>query len=541
MILRGRRRMMTVATPERPGKKRPLLPRNWTREERSRPRHSADLIRIGLVKSGEAFVCGLTLVIALAVVMAPLASAEKVSIHVGPNVDIAGEALPDREIVEPGIAVDPRNPDIVAAAAEDANTVPAGGCFSSARCHMWPVYFRSTDGGKKWSSRLLPGFPGDTSPQGLASPLQNFSHVGHVSVAFDRSGNVYYSGFVANFDSSGFIRSSTRIVVIKFANDGADYVGATVLPTSTAGIGGSVAFPRMAVDTSGGPNDGTVYLTFVDFANDGYTSFFTRSMDGGVTFSKAILIPGGVLSVAPVVDPTGNVFVESVHCTGGLVCSPGTLAVIQVAKSVDAGLTFGKPVTAATVTPDPTPFPGNAFVSEFLTGISWHIAADDHGVYIVWDDFATGNANVLFSESTDGGVSWSTPIVVNDVTRGQQFLPEVAVSVGIISVVWYDSRLGQLANGTITSLDVFYAESTDGGSTFSTSVRVTSISFDPNLVERGDIAGPAFIPFIGDRIGLAASPTVVHAIWTDNRNGCDTIDPTFGCVDQDVFVAEITP
>jgi hypothetical protein len=47
-------------------------------------------------------------------------------------------------------------------------------------------------------------------------------------------------------------------------------------------------------------------------------------------------------------------------------------------------------------------------------------------------------------------------------------------------------------------------------------------------------------PFIGDYIGIAASPTMVHVIWTDDRSACDTVDPTYGCVDQDAFTATIS-
>jgi len=148
---------------------------------------------------------------------------------------------------------------------------------------------------------------------------------------------------------------------------------------------------------------------------------------------------------------------------------------------------------------------------------------------------------VLFTRSTDGGASWSSPIRVNDVAVGQHFYPTIGASGGILSVAWYDSRLGQLSNGTITGLDVFYAESRDGGASFSPNVRVTDVSFDPNLV-----LFPLFFPlcqcaFFGDYIGIAASPDAVHAIWTDNRNACNTVDATFGCVDQDAFTATIRP
>ena len=66
----------------------------------------------------------------------------------------------------------------------------------------------------------------------------------------------------------------------------------------------------------------------------------------------------------------------------------------------------------------------------------------------------------------------------------------------------------KFANGTITGLDLYYAQSKDGGLSFSQNLRVTSVSFDPNVV-----LWPLFkSPFIGDYIGIAASPGVVHAV-----------------------------
>ncbi len=477
--------------------------------------------------------------IAAAILAVPVQAESVTALKVGKNVDVAGEALPDRQIVEPTIAVDPRNPAILVASAEDRNPVPPGGCSGARGCHTWPAYFRSTDGGATWSSRLLPGFPGDTSPQGLTSPLRNFADMGHESVVFDRSGNAYYSGFATNLTGSGFfILSSMRIVVAKFGNDGADYVGATVVSTFPGW------FPRIAVDDTGGPHDGNVYATFIGSLGSGdgsgYVTLFTRSTDGGLTFSMAIPTPGSGFPGGMTVDPAGNLYIEAIHCTGdSALCSGGGSATILVAKSTDGGLTLDPPVVAAAIKPDPMPFPGNGFIWPFV-GVSFYIAADANGVYIAWDDFGTGDADVLFSKSTDGGLSWTRPLRVNDVTKGEQFFSAIAVSDGIISVIWYDSRLGQLPNGTITNLDVFFAASRDGGLTFSRSVRVTTASFDPNRVVAGDL-GFGFTPFIGDRLSIAASPTAVHAIWTDNRNACDTVDPTFGCVDQDAFTATMAP
>jgi hypothetical protein len=270
--------------------------------------------------------------------------------------------------------------------------------------------------------------------------------------------------------------------------------------------------PWIAVDTTGGPYDGNVYLVFYSF------QFYTKSTDGGKTFSNPILVTGGVLT-GVTVDPSGAVFVVSEDSSGG----------ILVSKSVDGGLSFSTAVVAASGLKPLSGLPGNGFrVSTFP-----QIAADNKGIYIAVDNNGTGSSDVLFIASTNGGQSWTTPLRI-DPEANDQFDPSIAVSAGTISIVWYDSRMGQLSNGTITALDVYIAQSRNAGASFSPGIRVTSVSFDPNKVLRTD--GPnTNYPFIGDYIEVAAIRGAVYPIWTDNRNACDTVDPVFGCVDQDVF------
>jgi hypothetical protein len=144
----------------------------------------------------------------------------------------------------------------------------------------------------------------------------------------------------------------------------------------------------------------------------------------------------------------------------------------------------------------------------------------------------------MFARSTDGGNAWTTPTRVNDVIAGQHFFSSIAASGGVISIVWYDSRFGQLSNGTITGLNVFYAQSTNAGTSFSKNVLVTSASFNPNLVERADFGNTQ--PFMGDYIQVAASPEAAHPIWADNRDACSNTVPIFDCTNQDLFTATIT-
>src|ERR671937_278474 len=64
---------------------------------------------------------------------------------------------------EPTIAVDPHNPSVVVAGSNDY-------CAAVINGDVWAGYYRSTDGGATWKDSLVPGYPTDNSPAGVASP-----------------------------------------------------------------------------------------------------------------------------------------------------------------------------------------------------------------------------------------------------------------------------------------------------------------------------------------------------------------------------------
>ncbi len=457
----------------------------------------------------------ITVVLVLIVASMSILPARAVA-TIGANVDItASNDTAERQQVEPTIAVDPRNPSVIVAGAQDYRLLSVGG-------HRWHGFYRSVDNGVTWAVSLVPGFPGDTSPEGAASPLRAFQCTSDPVLAFDRSGNLYYVGISC---SPVFI-----LFVVKYTNDGATYSGATVFPTSTYNFADK---PWISVDTSGGPNDGNVYITYDAFTFHGPSgATFIRSTDGGQTWSlPQVVMPGGFLS-GITVDPQGRIFVSSLS---SLVNGRSKTANILISVSTNGGLTFNGREIAADVALIPSPLPGN-FFRDFTIP---QLASDNNGVYVVWDDYGLGNSNVMFAKSTDGGVTWTPPVRANDILTGQHFYSSIAASGGVISVIWYDSRNGQQANGAIIGLDIFYAESTDSGASFSTNVRVTSTSFNPNTVERADFGDREI--FMGDYIQVAASPGAVHAIWADNRDACNNIVPPFGCTDQDAFTATIIP
>lgn len=441
---------------------------------------------------------------------------------VGSNVGIVGEALPDRQQVEVTIAVDPHNPNIILAGAQDLRLKPAE--------HRWHGYYRSIDSGKTWTSSLLPGFPGDTSPQGLASPLHGSNTTSDPVLAVDRFGDVYYAGLVFNITSNGTIGNNV-LFVARYVDDGATYSGTTL-------ITGPLFSDKewIVTDNTGGLYDGNIYVAFDANLTRGqpFATLFTRSTDGGKTFSPPFYAPGDMTGQLPgaTVDPVGTVYVSSDSFNP---ITNANLNYIQVSKITNGGTTLVQTVHAV----DPAYWlTGPPSGAQFRAFTIPQITADSNGVYLVFDDLRQGNSNIFFTRSLDHDNTWQPLVPVNDVSTGQHFFPTIAVSDGIINVAWYDSRLN---TGTaMTSLDVYFADSVNGGASFSTNLRVTDVSFNPDGVARTDQPYSSQPYFMGDYIGVTATPTTVYPIWTDNRNMCNTFDPTWGCVDQDTYTAAIT-
>ena len=145
------------------------------------------------------------------------------------------------------------------------------------------------------------------------------------------------------------------------------------------------------------------------------------------------------------------------------------------------------------------------------------LTLDDQGnIYVCYGhyDMSTFNIDVYFTKSTDGGISFTTPVLVNDTTRAAQAHPSIAVdsSGNIIYIAWDDARNPV----NIPNLDIYMAKSTDGGLTFGPSVRVDDTGSDSL-----DQEAPS--------IGCTQGGDTVYVVWWDERNdiGDDNLDIYF--------------
>ncbi len=469
----------------------------------------------------------------------------------------------NRQANEPTIAISPADSpatgnagDIIAAAANDYRMVPQF-------LDVWMPVYLSLDGGATWFgappfpngfNTMVPGFPTDTSPAGTSSPLKNLDASGDPVVRFDAAGNLYVAGiaFNRNFDQPDRPVDNLVYVTKYTFTPGTP---ATASTTTTAGspphftyagttvvdrgaVGFAVPHQRfgfagkftdkewLEVDTTPtSPCFGNVYVGFTAFhgVNGNYPIKFSRSSNGGATFSRPITISTGGKS-----GTTRNQGADiAVAADGTIYVAYATFAIgadtssISVTKSRDCGRHWSAPVRAAAIVQ------GQAPGVAFRTPTFAFIAVDDLApgtVYVAYQNLAGGDYDIDVQRSTNGGATWSAPVQVNDDPGArQQVFPTIEVSHGALHVAWYDFR--NSATPGNEALDVFYActncEGLSWPNFLTPNVRVTDVSHQGNCL----LFGGGTVAFHGDYIELDArwtgSAHTVHVVWADNRDVSD--------------------
>jgi hypothetical protein len=280
----------------------------------------------------------------------------------------------------------------------------------------------------------------------------------------------------------------------------------------------------IAIDNSGSsPHFGNIYLVWTDFGAGGQIRAI-RSTDAGSTWSAAVNLSSGASVVQgawPAVAPNGDVFVAWVRYTS---FTNGPIS-IDVARSTDGGLTYS-PVTSPLVNAV-SPRDASASSACFRPSLNGNIrylaspqiAVDGDGdLHIVYsydpDGFNVGDVvNVYYRQSQDSGATWGPEIQLNDDTSSSdQYFPTVQVSQNDDTVMasWYDRRLDP---GNLLQ-DYYKRVSTDGGSTWHPSTRLSDVSspvvLDGSLATcyHGDY-DQSIITASGEQIGQ----------WADDRLG----------------------
>jgi BNR/Asp-box repeat len=489
--------------------------------------------------------------------LTPPARGLEVNVISDDTADVDDTTSPRRQQPEPTIAINPRNTQIIAAGAQDFRR--AAELRAACDGDRWNGLYFSINHGQTWGNSLVPGFctdptEGSGSEQAVSEMFGLSTNTDPV-LAFDAFGNLYYTHIAFNNNrfrtvppsASGVLFVSTYRV-----SDTGDitYAKTVKVPSGSglrqasfkAGPGNSNFDDKQWVTVDNSPASpfyGRVYVTWTKFnAQGGQSSIWVSSCGGNgegnevcAEFTRGHVVnkpvPGGLVQESsPATAPDGTLYIAFIQFQGGF-GSTRPHSGVWILKSTDGGDTFTQQ-QVVDIRQIPSPIPpasatANDGLNSFRTGTAPGVAVTDNGaVHLVWGEWVGGtDAEVRYSRSTDGGETWSAPISMNDVATGHQFFPAIAASGSTVHVAWYDSRLDP-AGGGISALDVFYNRSTNAGQTFEPDVRLTTQSFNPNLVSRFPVFCAAFI---GDYIDIDAVGNTVAVIWNDNRNVVDPLTP----------------
>jgi hypothetical protein len=179
-------------------------------------------------------------------------------------------------------------------------------------------------------------------------------------------------------------------------------------------------------------------------------------------------------------------------------------------------------------------------IPQFTAGISPVTHRD--AIYGAWSDMRTGNSRLLFTKSDDEGRHWTAPrpILTTADSRDAQYQVTLAVNgEGALGIAYLQYSH---ATGVVTEM---FTDSTDGGATFSQPVAIqsnpASLGFPPSSTYnpifsdlpatsfKGDVmvgfTNPALrFPSGGDYVDMAVDRNgAFHPIWSDARTGVPQI------------------
>jgi hypothetical protein len=252
------------------------------------------------------------------------------------------------------------------------------------------------------------------------------------------------------------------IYFARTTNDGASFG----TPVNLTRNNGRFLFvtPALAV-----ARDGAINLVYaqINGTTNAQEVVFTRSTDGGVTFTPPVPISGtltvGTNTAAPAIalEPSGAAVVAFIAA------APTTRADVFVTRAAAPGGAFSTPVNASvTFTP----------LTSVLNVLTPALAVDVAGAYhvaFIRSDLDLAEQEAYVTRSADRGATFSEPINASRVSIGGAIgaAPSIAAGPGnTIGLAWSGITLGQFPAGR----DAFYATSADGGRNFTPAVNLSS-------------------------------------------------------------------
>ena len=372
---------------------------------------------------------------------------------------------PDAE-VEPYVVADPANPEHLVATFQQDRWNDGGDNGNTTVV--------SDDGGKSWT--LATSQPAFTVCSGATAGSSSFfNRASDPWVSYSPDGNTVYQASLA-FNADGPAFGGASSVQVSTSSDGGvtwnapiavrsdqsttvlnDKESVTADPTRPADA--YVVWDRLVSPTVNA--NPTAFVHTPAFRGP---TWFSMTTNSGKTWSASRIIydPGQknqTIDNQIVVEPAGaskgtliDGFTQLLSKGGK--GKPSTTDNVALVRSTDGGATWSAPVIVSQLKDAPVTIAGQGV----RTGdILPTFGADPTTgtLYVAWQDgrFSTGGqAKIAFSESTDGGLTWSTPIRIDQSPGGvQAFTPQLHVnSDGTIGVTYYDLEKATAAESGLT-------------------------------------------------------------------------------------------
>jgi len=346
----------------------------------------------------------------------------------------------------------------------------------------------------------------------LQIPAFGFNMQGDPVTAYDSLGNLYYENMYGTAGIEG-------CKVIRSTDNGATW---TTAVTSISGVDKN----WIAADQTSGPYANFVYTTMTA---GGGVGRFSRSTDFGATWQNTFSpstqsLPGMMVCVGPNTVggdvPGGAVYV---------VTNSGSsfAATFSFYLSTDGGATFNLKSQQQFANYVGTNVGGRNSVENMRTRPYPFITADNsYGTYrgrlylIYASNTPVGNGNkpdIFCRYSTNQGVSWSSPVVINDdanTTSHHQWHPSTWCDkeTGRLYVKWFDTRNVP----TSDSAEVYASYSDNGGITWAPNQNLSTAKFKIDCSTCGGGGTPRYE---GDYDAITSNKFSSLAVWSDFRTG----------------------